>query len=94
VRIKYFYAYICFMKAKINLSIEEQLVYKIKAYAEEKHISVSELVEEYFKRLVERPSKKKNSLIELIESLPKPEINPDTDLKKQYFEEKASKYGF
>ena len=82
------------MKAKINLSIEEKLIYKIKAYAEEKHISVSELVEEYFKRVVERPSKKKNSLIELIESLPKPEINPDTDLKKQYFEEKASKYGF
>ena len=82
------------MKAKINLSIEEKLVYKIKAYAEEKHTSVSELVEEYFKRVVEKPSKKKNSLIELIESLPKPEINPDTDLKKQYFEEQASKYGF
>ncbi len=82
------------MKAKINLSIDEKLVYKIKAYAEEKHTSVSELVEEYFKRVVEKPSKKKNSLIELIESLPKPEINPDTDLKKQYFEEQASKYGF
>lgn len=82
------------MKAKINLSIDEKLVYKIKAYAEEKHTSVSELVEEYFRRVVEKPSKKKNSLIELIESLPKPEISPDTDLKKQYFEEQASKYGF
>lgn len=80
------------MKAKINLSIEERLVYKIKAYAEEKHTSVSELVEEYFTRIVEKP--KKSSLIELIESLPKPDIDFETDLKKQYFEEKASKYGF
>jgi hypothetical protein len=81
------------MKAKINLSIEEKLVYKIKAYAEEKHTSVSELVEQYFKRVVEKPTKK-NSLIELIESLPKPDIEFDEDLKKQYYEERAAKYGF
>ncbi len=80
------------MKAKINLSIEDKLVYKIKAYAQEQHTSVSELVEEYFKRIVEKPAKK-NSLIELIESLPKPVIAADVDLKKQYFEEKAAKYG-
>lgn len=82
------------MKAKINLSIDEKLVYKIKAYAEEKHTSVSELVEEYFKRTVEKSVKKKSNLIDLIESLPKPDIDSDTDLKKQYYEERASKYGF
>lgn len=81
------------MKAKINLSIDEKLVYKIKAYAEEKHTSVSELVEEYFRSKVEKPVKKSN-LIELIESLPKPQIPFDADLKKQYYEEKASAYGF
>lgn len=80
------------MKAKINLSIEESLVYKIKAFAEEQHTSVSELVEEYFKRVVEKP-KKKSNLIELIESLPKPDIDSNADLKKQYYEEKAAKYG-
>jgi transcription termination factor Rho len=82
------------MKAKINLSIEEKLIYKIKAYAEEKHTSVSELVEEYFKRVVEKP--KKNDLIELVKSLPKVELPyaDDIDFKKQYYEEKASKYGF
>ncbi|HEY0056104.1 MAG TPA: DUF6364 family protein [Pedobacter sp.] len=82
------------MKAKINLSIEEKLIYKIKAYADEQHTSVSELVEEYFKKVVEKPKKSKSSLIELIESLPKPEIAFDEDLKKQYYEERASKYGF
>ena len=82
------------MKAKINLSIEEKLVYKIKAYAEEQHTSVSELVEEYFKRVVEPP--KKSNLIDLVKSLPKVELPypDDVDFKKQYYEEKASKYGF
>ena len=82
------------MKAKINLSIEEKLIYKIKAYAEEKHTSVSELVEEYFKNVVEKP--KKSNLIELVKSLPKVELPypDDVDLKKQYYEENASKYGF
>ena len=82
------------MKAKINLSIEEKLVYKIKAYAEEQHTSVSELVEEYFKKVVAPP--KKSNLIELVKSLPKVELPypDDVDLKKQYYEENASKYGF
>ncbi|MBC8053516.1 MAG: hypothetical protein H7Y13_10675 [Sphingobacteriaceae bacterium] len=82
------------MKAKINLSIEEKLVYKIKAYAEEQHTSVSELVEEYFKKVVEPP--KKSNLIELVKSLPKVELPypDDVDLTKQYYEENASKYGF
>lgn len=82
------------MKAKINLSIDEKLVYKIKAYAEEKHTSVSELVEEYFRSKVEKPVKK-NSLMELVKSLPKINLPypDDVDLKKQYYEEKAEKYG-
>jgi hypothetical protein len=83
------------MKAKINLLIEEKLVYKIKAYAKEKHTSVSKLVEEYFKCVVEKPAKK-NNLIDLIESLPKVDLpyTEDVDLKKQYYEENAAKYGF
>ena len=82
------------MKTRINLTIEEKLIYQIKEYAEEKNTSVSELVEQYFKRLT-KPSKKSN-LIELVKSLPKVDLgyDDDVDLKKQYYEEKASKYGF
>lgn len=82
------------MKTRINLTIEEKLVYQIKEYAEEKNTSVSELVEQYFKRLT-KPAKKSN-LIELVKSLPKVDLgyDDDVDLKKQYYEEKASKYGF
>jgi hypothetical protein len=78
----------------MNLSIEEKLVCQIKEYAEEKNTSVSELVEQYFKRLT-RPAKKSN-LIELVKSLPKVDLgyDDDVDLKKQYYQERASKYGF
>lgn len=81
------------MKSKINLSIDEKLVYKIKAYAEENNISVSELVEQYFKTKVEPV--KRNNLIELVKSLPKVKLpyGDDVDLTKQYYEEKASEYG-
>jgi hypothetical protein len=83
------------MKAKINLSIEEKLIHKVKAYAEEHHMSVSELVEQYFQRVVEK-SKKKESIIDFVKSLPTVELpyGVDVDLKKQYYEENASKYGF
>lgn len=94
MRTIYIYAYICYMKTRINLTIEEKLVNQIKAYAEEKQTSVSELVEQYFKRLM-KPVKK-DSLMDLVKSLPKVDLGygDDIDLKKQYYEEKASKYGF
>jgi len=59
-------------------------VYKIKAYAEENHTSVSELVEEYIKSKV--GPVKKNNLIELVKSLPKVNLPyaGDVDLTKQY----------
>lgn len=82
------------MKTRMNLSIEEKLVYQIKEYAEEKNTSVSELVEQYFKRLTRQA--KKSNLIELVKSLPKVDLgyDDDVDLTKQYYEERASKYGF
>lgn len=82
------------MKTRINLTVEAKLIDQIKAYAEEKNTSVSELVERYFKRLT-KPVKK-NNLIEYVKNLPKVDLGyaDDVDLKKQYYEEKASKYGF
>ncbi|QNL50955.1 hypothetical protein H8S90_05020 [Olivibacter sp. SDN3] len=80
------------MKAKLNLSIDKQLLTQAKAYAAQKHSSVSELVENYFKTFVNKPSKK--GIVQLIESLPKPEIADQEDLKKRYLEDNAKKYGF
>ena len=80
------------MKARINLTIEEDLIHKIKSYAAEKQTSVSDLVEEYFSRVV-KPTKRK-TILDLVKELPKPDIDDNLDLKKAFYEEQAHKYGF
>jgi len=80
------------MKTHINLSIEKDLVKQVKAYAEKRKTSVSDLVEEYFMNMI-NPAKKSN-IIEMVESLAKPAIDETLDLKKAYYEERSSKNGF
>jgi hypothetical protein len=80
------------MKTRLNLTIEESLLDNIKNYALRNEVSVSELVEQYFKKLT-RPTKKK-SIIEAVQKLKKPNIDPDIDLKELYYKENAKKYGF
>jgi len=36
------------MKARLNLTIDETLLARIKSYSENKKVSISELVEQYF----------------------------------------------
>jgi hypothetical protein len=79
------------MKARLNLTIDQQLLEVIKSYAASKQTSVSELVETYFKTIV-KPNQKYN-ILDLIESLPKPTIAPDLDLKKAYYEAKSELNG-
>ncbi len=91
--IKLFYAYICFMKARVNLTIEERLLSEIKSYAAEKHVSISELVEDYFKQLT-KPAKRP-ALLDMVKNLKVPEdTDKGVDLKKKYYEDNAAKYGF
>lgn len=82
------------MKTRLNLTIEEDLLKKIKAYADKNDESISNLVEEYFETLVKKPKKK--SLLELIEELPDSKIKfpQNFDFKKEYFKDRAKKYGF
>lgn len=91
MRIIVIYAYIYFMKARLNLTIDEHLLNVVKAYAASKNTSVSELVEEFFKNL-RRPAKRK-TIIDLVEDLPTPKVDVSGDLKKQYYESKSGKYG-
>jgi len=85
------------MKTRLNLTIEQSLLEKVKSYAASKKSSVSELVENYFKTFVEVPSAKR--IADIIEELPKPTLpikdgGKKADLKTQYMEENADKYGF
>ncbi len=80
------------MKTRLNLTIEESLLEKVKSYAASKKSSVSELVENYFKTFVQAPPRKR--IADIIEELPKPDLPIEGDLKKQYMEQNADKYGF
>ncbi len=81
------YAYFCSvlaintMKARLNLTIEQSLLEEVKLYANRKNTSVSELVEEYFKVITQT---KKQSLVDLLRSLPKPDIDENFDWKEEY----------
>lgn len=80
------------MKRRLNITIEENLLNKVKVYADKKQSSVSQIVEEYFKQIIKKPKRK--SIIDLIEALPKPNIDANLNLTKAYYEENATKYGF
>lgn len=80
------------MKAKLNLTIDGDLLEKVKHYAASKKSSVSELVENYFKTFVSVQSQR--SIVDMVEELPTPDLEEHKDLKKLYLEENASKYGF
>ena len=82
------------MKTRLNLTIEDSLLSKIKFYARKRHTSVSGLVEDYFKSLSNKGDKGK-SIMDLVDELPKPRIKiPEGDLKELYYEDRKEKYGF
>ena len=83
-----------FMKARLNITIEEEVLNKAKVYAEKNGSSVSQLVEEYFRTITKKTKKK--SLLDIIEELPKPKLDfpPDFDFQKEYYELNKKKYGF
>lgn len=90
---KVFYTYIRFMKARVNLTIEERLLSEIKSYAAEKQVSISELVEDYFKQLT-KPAKRP-TIFDMVKNLDiKEKFEDIPDLKKAYYEDNAAKYGF
>ena len=91
------YAYIALykhsdMKVRLNLTIEGNLLDRVKRYADSKQTSVSELVEDYFKNITKAP--RRQNVIDLIEKLGKPSLDTKRDLKKAYYEDQATKYGF
>lgn len=79
------------MKTKLNLTIDEALLTSVKTFAANKRVSISELVEVYF-RIIIRPVKRKN-IIDLVDQLKPPAIDADIDLKKAYYETKHRKHG-
>ncbi|MFD2888313.1 DUF6364 family protein [Chitinophaga cymbidii] len=79
------------MKTRLNLTIEESLLQRMKAYASRKHISLSELVEGYFERIVQ-PVRGK-SIVDVVEKMKVPDIPADRNLVSEYYEDLDKKYG-
>ena len=80
------------MKTRLNLTIDDRLLSKMKVYAIRRKKSVSELVEMYFENIT-KPAKRK-SIIDLVEKLDAPSIESDADLKDLFYKDQAKKYGF
>ncbi len=80
------------MKSRLNLTIDEKLLSQVKQYAESHEMSVSEMVETYFKTITKVTEGK--NIIELVEGLRKSAIPDDIDLKVEYFKMQSKKYGF
>lgn len=79
------------MKTRVNLTIEHEVLIKAKKYASQIEESLSELVEDYLKKLAKKADSE--SLIDYIDKLEVPEISAEIDLKKAYYNNKTEKYG-
>ena len=80
------------MKARLNITIDEQLLVEVKKFAKKNDTNVSELVEHFFERILKPIPKKQASIIDLVEKLKTPVIEPGADLKELYYKEKGRKY--
>lgn len=80
------------MKIRLNLTVEETLLDRIKKYASKKNTSVSELVESYFKSVL-KPAGREN-MIDMVERLKKPDISDSVDLKNEFYNQQKKKHGF
>lgn len=58
------------MKERLNLTIDREVLEAMKVYAASKQMSVSELVESYFRAVI-RPAGRK-SLLDLVDALERP----------------------
>jgi hypothetical protein len=80
------------MKERLNLTIDGALLESMKMYAASRQMSVSELVETYFKT-VTKPVQRRN-VLDLVDKLGKPAISSKSDLKDLFYKEQGGKYGF
>jgi antitoxin component of RelBE/YafQ-DinJ toxin-antitoxin module len=81
------------VKARVNLTIEQDVVEKAKSYASKMGASVSELVEKYLREVTE-PKEIKTDLFEIVKNLPSVDYPENSDFKKEYYEETKKKHGF
>lgn len=80
------------MKTTISIDVEKDLLAVAEQYAEKQQLSLEQLIESFFQRLV-MPTPHKN-VVQLVRELEKPAIDEDKDLIQAYYEEQKGKHGF
>lgn len=94
MRIYYRYAYICGMKTRLNITVEQHLLEKVKSYAINQQVSISSLIEDYFEKVI-RTNSKRNNLLDMVDKLePDSNIVADSYNKDNFYEDQKAKYGF
>lgn len=80
------------MKARLNLTIDSDILESMKNYSQRKGESISEIVENHFASITRKNEKKKN-IIQLVEELKPSKVDRKADLKDLFYTEQAHKYG-
>lgn len=57
------------METKLTLKLDQAVIQSVKVYAEKNNRSLSKLVEDYFRNLVNENDKKKNKISPLVQEL-------------------------
>jgi hypothetical protein len=76
----------------MNITVNEELLEKVKRYAEKRQTSLSQLIEQYFRTLVSQTRKK--NILEFMEDLPAAKVVEPGDERKKYYDREKVKYGF
>lgn len=81
------------MNTKLTLSIEEKVIVEAKKYANKKHISLSSLVENYLKSLVNIKESNKKEYSSIVKSLKSSFVaEKDMDYKEELTKRLSDKY--
>ena len=81
------------MEAKLTLKLDKGVIEKAKEYAKKKNISLSRMVERYFKSFVEKKQNKEKKYSPLVEELSGIiNLDKDFDFKEDYTNYLIEKY--
>lgn len=81
------------MDTKLTLKLDQEVIEKAKKYASEKKISLSRMVEYYFKSLTEEVQNEEFEISPFVKSIATGKSIPvDLDYKKEYSDHLMSKY--
>ncbi|WP_300601700.1 DUF6364 family protein [Niabella sp.] len=83
------------MKVRFNTTIDAQLLEAVKIVAIKQQVSVSQLIEDYFKTIIRHKPAKKKNLLDMVDRLvPNEAVIRQSMKKKAFYEDQQEKYGF